>query len=82
SDGRVILQTPSQPVFEGDTLTLRCIIRDGYKATRVIFYKDNRELQSQTGTELSLDHVSKSIEGSYKCRVLLRMKFLTYSTMQ
>ncbi|MGH0139570.1 UNVERIFIED_CONTAM: hypothetical protein FKN15_036139 [Acipenser sinensis] len=64
----VILQTPPQPVFEGDTLTLRCLIRDGYKATRVAFYKDNEELQSQADTELSVDRVSKSDEGSYKCR--------------
>ncbi|KAK6477877.1 low affinity immunoglobulin gamma Fc region receptor II-like [Huso huso] len=63
----VILQTPSQPVFEGDTLTLKCLIRDGYKATRVIFYKYNRELQSRADTELSVDRVSKSDKGSYKC---------------
>ncbi|KAK6477910.1 Fc receptor-like protein 5, partial [Huso huso] len=68
SYGRVILQTPPQPVFEGDTLTLRCHVRYGYKATMVIFYKDNRELQSRADTELSMDHVLKSDEGSYKCR--------------
>ncbi|MGH0163920.1 UNVERIFIED_CONTAM: hypothetical protein FKN15_046174 [Acipenser sinensis] len=68
SYGRVILQTPPQPVIEGDSLTLRCLIRDGYKATRVIFYKYNRELQSWAGKELSVDHVSKSDEGFYKCK--------------
>ncbi|MGH0147605.1 UNVERIFIED_CONTAM: hypothetical protein FKN15_031618 [Acipenser sinensis] len=72
SDKRVSLQIPPQPVFEGDTLTLRCLIRDGYKATRVIYYKDNKELQSQADTELSVDHVSKSDEGSYKCRAWWR----------
>ncbi|MGH0180478.1 UNVERIFIED_CONTAM: hypothetical protein FKN15_004183 [Acipenser sinensis] len=64
----VILQTPPQPVFEGDTLNLRCCIYDGHKPARVVFYKDNKELQSQTGTKLSLDRASKSDEGSYKCR--------------
>ncbi|XP_058871744.1 Fc receptor-like protein 5 [Acipenser ruthenus] len=67
SNGQVILQTPPQPVFEGDSLTLRCCIRRGYKATRVVFYKDNEELQFQADTELSVDHVSESDEGSYKC---------------
>ncbi|KAK1139764.1 low affinity immunoglobulin gamma Fc region receptor II-like [Acipenser oxyrinchus oxyrinchus] len=66
-DGRVFLQTPPQPVFEGDSLTLRCRVWS-YTANRVVFYKDNEELQSRAGTELSVDHVSKSDEGSYKCR--------------
>ncbi|MGH0176388.1 UNVERIFIED_CONTAM: hypothetical protein FKN15_072834 [Acipenser sinensis] len=67
SNGRVILQTPPQPVIEGDTLTLRCRVWS-YTATRVVFYKDNKQLQSRAGTELSVDHVSKSDEGSYRCR--------------
>ncbi|KAK6477911.1 immunoglobulin superfamily member 1-like [Huso huso] len=64
----VILQTPPQPVFEGDTLTLSCFIRNGYKATRLIFYKDNNQLQYRAGTAWSVDRVSESDEGSYKCR--------------
>ncbi|XP_058874498.1 Fc receptor-like protein 6 isoform X2 [Acipenser ruthenus] len=64
----VILQTPPQPMFEGDSLNLRCRIYDGHKPTRVVFYKDNKELQSQTGTKLGFDRASKSDEGSYKCR--------------
>ncbi|KAK6477848.1 low affinity immunoglobulin gamma Fc region receptor II-like [Huso huso] len=67
SNRRVFLQTPPQPVFDGDTLTLRCRVWS-YTATRVAFYKDNEELQSQADTELSVDRVSKSDEGSYKCR--------------
>ncbi|XP_058874288.1 Fc receptor-like protein 5 isoform X2 [Acipenser ruthenus] len=67
SDERVILQTPTQPVFEGDALTLRCRVRYNYHITRVVFYKDNKELQSQADTELSVHRVSKSDEGSYKC---------------
>ncbi|MGH0160526.1 UNVERIFIED_CONTAM: hypothetical protein FKN15_039485 [Acipenser sinensis] len=63
----VILQTPPQPVIEGDVLTLRCHVR-GYTATRVVFYKDNKVLQSRADTELSVDRVSESDEGSYKCR--------------
>ncbi|KAK1150668.1 Fc receptor-like protein 5, partial [Acipenser oxyrinchus oxyrinchus] len=66
SDEQVILQTPPQPVFEGDALTLRCRVR-GYTANWVDFYKDNKELQSQADTELSVHRVSKSNEGSYKC---------------
>ncbi|MGH0175653.1 UNVERIFIED_CONTAM: hypothetical protein FKN15_070998 [Acipenser sinensis] len=63
--GLVILQTPPQPVIEGDALTLRCHVRTGYKAAWATFYK---ELQSWAGTERSVDRVSKSDEGSYKCR--------------
>ncbi|XP_058871358.1 Fc receptor-like protein 2 [Acipenser ruthenus] len=76
-DGRVFLQTPPQPVFEGDSLTLRCHVR-GYTANRVVFYKDNKELQSRADTELSVDRVSKSDEGSYKCKAEWRW-YSTYS---
>ncbi|XP_058874369.1 Fc receptor-like protein 2 [Acipenser ruthenus] len=68
SDEWVILQTPPQPVIEGDALTLRCRDRYNFHITRVVFYKDNKELQSQADTELSVARVSKSDEGSYKCR--------------
>ncbi|XP_058867974.1 high affinity immunoglobulin epsilon receptor subunit alpha-like [Acipenser ruthenus] len=74
----VILQTPPQPVIEGDSLTLRCRVWD-YTATRVDFYKENEVLQSQAGTELSVDHVSKSDEGSYKCRAEWRWDSSPYS---
>ncbi|KAK6477883.1 Fc receptor-like protein 2 [Huso huso] len=67
SNGLVLLQTPPQPVFEGDSLTLRCRVWS-YKATRVAFYKDNEELQSRADTELNVARVSKSDEGFYKCR--------------
>ncbi|MGH0165671.1 UNVERIFIED_CONTAM: hypothetical protein FKN15_070518 [Acipenser sinensis] len=67
-DEDMILQTPPQPVIEGDTLTLRCRIPYGSKLTWVTFHKDNKEIQSQADTELSVDRVSKSDEGSYKCR--------------
>ncbi|XP_058871722.1 Fc receptor-like A [Acipenser ruthenus] len=67
SYGLVLLQTPPQPVFEGDSLTLRCRVWS-YKATRVAFYKDNEELQSRADTELNVARVSKSDEGFYKCR--------------
>ncbi|KAK1139696.1 Fc receptor-like protein 5 [Acipenser oxyrinchus oxyrinchus] len=66
-DEYVFLQTSPQPVFEGDTLTLRCRVRDGYTASSIDFSKDNKELQSQADTDLSVDRVSKSDEGSYKC---------------
>ncbi|KAK6477912.1 high affinity immunoglobulin gamma Fc receptor I-like [Huso huso] len=64
---RVILQTPPQPVFEGDSLTLRCRVWS-YTAIRATFYKDNNQLQYRAGTARSVDRVSKSDEGSYRCR--------------
>ncbi|MGH0185787.1 UNVERIFIED_CONTAM: hypothetical protein FKN15_018958 [Acipenser sinensis] len=79
SNGQVILQTPPQPVIEGDALTLRCHVRYGYTATWVTFYKDSKELQSQADTERSVDHVSKSDEGSYKCRAWWSSHYYPYS---
>ncbi|XP_058871354.1 low affinity immunoglobulin gamma Fc region receptor III-like [Acipenser ruthenus] len=76
SDQWVILQTPPQPVIEGDTVTLRCRVRYNSHITRVVFYKDNEELQSRTDTELSVDRVSKSDEGSYKCRAWRNASYL------
>ncbi|KAK1155044.1 high affinity immunoglobulin gamma Fc receptor I-like, partial [Acipenser oxyrinchus oxyrinchus] len=70
----VTLQTEPQPVFEGDTLTLRCLIRDGSTVKWVYFYKDNRELKYQRGTELRVDHVSKKQDGIYKCSVTWRIE--------
>ncbi|XP_058874332.1 Fc receptor-like protein 5 [Acipenser ruthenus] len=70
SNEDVILQTPLQPVIEGDSLTLRCRVRTNYTFTRIVFFKDNEEIQSQNNTELSVDRVSKSDEGSYKCRAM------------
>ncbi|MGH0177652.1 UNVERIFIED_CONTAM: hypothetical protein FKN15_006970 [Acipenser sinensis] len=78
SDEHVILQTPPQPVFEGDTLTLRCHVW-GYTATRVTFYKDNKELRSRAVTERSVDRVSKSDEGSYKCKAWWSSHYYHYS---
>ncbi|XP_058874335.1 Fc receptor-like protein 5 [Acipenser ruthenus] len=66
----VILQTPLQPAIEGDSLTLRCRVRTNYTFTRIVFFKDNEEIQSPNNTELSVDRVSKSDEGSYKCRAM------------
>ncbi|KAK6477859.1 Fc receptor-like protein 5 [Huso huso] len=63
----VILQTPPQPVFEGDSLTLRCRVWS-YTDNRAEFYKDNNQLQYRAGTAWSVDRVSKSDEGSYRCR--------------
>ncbi|XP_058874333.1 high affinity immunoglobulin gamma Fc receptor I-like [Acipenser ruthenus] len=70
SDEDVILQTPLQAVIEGDSLTLRCRVRTNYTFTRIVFFKDNEEIQSPNNTELSVDCVSKSDEGSYKCRAM------------
>ncbi|MGH0176926.1 UNVERIFIED_CONTAM: hypothetical protein FKN15_073970 [Acipenser sinensis] len=69
-DQWVILQTPLQPVIEGDSLTLRCRVRTNFTFTRIVFFKDNEEIQSQNNTELSVYRVSKSDEGSYKCRAM------------
>ncbi|XP_058866649.1 Fc receptor-like protein 6 [Acipenser ruthenus] len=66
-DEWVTLQTEPQPLFEGDTLTLRCLIHSGSTVQWVYFYKDNTELKYEQFRELRVHSVSKSHEGFYKC---------------
>ncbi|XP_058866523.1 Fc receptor-like protein 5 [Acipenser ruthenus] len=66
-DEWVTLQTEPQPLFEGETLTLRCLIRDGPTVKWVYFYKDGTVLHYQRTTELRVERVSKKQDGIYKC---------------
>ncbi|XP_066577556.1 Fc receptor-like protein 5 isoform X2 [Amia ocellicauda] len=65
--GHVILESPPQPVTEGDTLTLRCGLR-GYRSDSAVFYKDGVELQPQTVRETTIASVSVTDQGSYSCK--------------
>ncbi|XP_055792990.1 Fc receptor-like protein 4 [Salvelinus fontinalis] len=70
SDGPMILESPAYPMTEGDSVTLRCTNR--YQETnpipKVDFYKDGIFIRNETTLEMTIPAVSKSDEGSYKCK--------------
>eukprot|EP00063_Salmo_salar_P087761 XP_014062596.1 PREDICTED: junctional adhesion molecule A-like [Salmo salar] len=69
-DGILILESPSYPITEGDSVTLSCTNR--YQETnpnpKVDFYKDGVFIRNETTGEMTIPVVSKSDEGSYKCK--------------
>ncbi|XP_069038916.1 Fc receptor-like protein 5 isoform X2 [Lepisosteus oculatus] len=74
SGGPVILQIPLQPVTEGDSLTLRCLVRlyDYYRRyityqSTGVFYKDGEKVQPQRDGQMTIDRVSQTDQGSYRC---------------
>ncbi|XP_029616297.1 Fc receptor-like protein 4 isoform X1 [Salmo trutta] len=68
--GRLILESPANPMTEGDSVTLRCTNR--YQETnpipKVDFYKDGVFIRNETTGEMTIPVVSKSDEGFYKCK--------------
>ncbi|KAM9424288.1 Fc receptor-like protein 5 isoform 2-T2 [Pholidichthys leucotaenia] len=64
----IILESPVHPVAEGDPVTLSCKLREEQTVLDVIFYKDDKVIQSDTIQELTILAVSKSDEGFYKCQ--------------
>ncbi|XP_051988225.1 Fc receptor-like protein 5 [Xyrauchen texanus] len=68
-NGDVILESPVDPVTEGDSLTLRCLHRNSKPSNvSAYFYKDGSLLQNQTKGEMIIPTVSKSHEGFYYCK--------------
>nr|XP_055032168.1 sialoadhesin-like [Misgurnus anguillicaudatus] len=66
----VILDSPVNPVTEGDNLTLHCLYRyKNYPRAEYEFYKDGSVVQNQTtGDMMIIPTVSKSHEGFYYCK--------------
>ncbi|XP_076128301.1 Fc receptor-like protein 5 [Alosa pseudoharengus] len=64
----VILESPAHPVTEGDSLTLRCLSRNGTSVNGAEFYKENSLIQTTTTGEMSIPSISKAHEGHYKCK--------------
>ncbi|KAJ4948941.1 hypothetical protein JOQ06_020462 [Pogonophryne albipinna] len=66
-DGEIILVSPVRPVAEGRPVTLSCKLKTE-TVYNVDFYKNDKLIQNDTRSELTISAVSKSDEGFYKCK--------------
>ncbi|RVE60894.1 hypothetical protein OJAV_G00185790 [Oryzias javanicus] len=69
SGGSVILQSPVLPVMEGHDLTLSCQSKTPPSNPSAAFYKDGSLLRTEPTGHMTLQHVSRSDEGLYKCHI-------------
>ncbi|MGH0143398.1 UNVERIFIED_CONTAM: hypothetical protein FKN15_000265, partial [Acipenser sinensis] len=79
SNASVILQTPPQPLTEGDKLTLLCRAQDTKidpKRITFEYYKNNETLEFQPSTGVTIPAVMKKDAGLYKCFVYSRGRVL------
>ncbi|XP_078020060.1 low affinity immunoglobulin gamma Fc region receptor II-like isoform X3 [Epinephelus lanceolatus] len=67
--GSVILESPALPVTEGDNVTLRCRNKTVSTNPSADFYKDGLLIRSSSTGEMTINNVSKSDEGLYKCHI-------------
>ncbi|XP_067380099.1 low affinity immunoglobulin gamma Fc region receptor II-like [Channa argus] len=69
TSGFVILESPVPSVMEGDNVTLCCREKQTSSSLSATFYKDGIFLGSSARREITIDAVSKSDEGLYKCSI-------------
>uniref|UniRef100_A0AAX7UDH1 Ig-like domain-containing protein n=1 Tax=Astatotilapia calliptera TaxID=8154 RepID=A0AAX7UDH1_ASTCA len=67
--GSVILQSPVLPVMEGDDVTLLCKTKTTPSNLPAAFYKDGSLIRKQPTDHMTIQHVSRSDEGLYKCDI-------------
>ncbi|CAI5660757.1 unnamed protein product [Oreochromis niloticus] len=67
--GSVILQSPVLPVMEGDDVTLLCKTDTTSSNLTAAFYKDGSLIRKQPTGHMTIQHVSRSDEGLYKCDI-------------
>ncbi|XP_063324779.1 low affinity immunoglobulin gamma Fc region receptor II-like [Pelmatolapia mariae] len=67
--GSVILQSPVLPVMEGDDVTLLCKTNTTPSNFPAAFYKDGSLIRKQPTGHMTIQHVSRSDEGLYKCDI-------------
>ncbi|XP_019207700.1 Fc receptor-like B, partial [Oreochromis niloticus] len=67
--GSVILQSPVLPVMEGDDVTLLCKTKTTPSNLPAAFYKDGSLIRKQPTGHMTIQHVSRSDEGLYKCNI-------------
>ncbi|XP_039892347.1 low affinity immunoglobulin gamma Fc region receptor II-like [Simochromis diagramma] len=68
--GSVILQSPVLPVMEGDDVTLLCKTETTPSNLPAAFYKDGSLIRKQPTGHMTIQHVSRSDEGLYKCDII------------
>ncbi|XP_030581211.1 protein turtle homolog A-like [Archocentrus centrarchus] len=69
SGGSVILQCPVLPVMEGDDVTLLCQTKTTPSNLTAAFYKDGIFIGKAATGHMTIQHVSRSDEGLYKCDI-------------
>ncbi|CAI5660519.1 unnamed protein product [Oreochromis niloticus] len=69
TDKSVILQSPVLPVMEGDDVTLLCKTKTTPSNLPAAFYKDGSLIRNETTGHMTIQHVSRSDEGLYKCDI-------------
>ncbi|XP_039677331.1 high affinity immunoglobulin gamma Fc receptor IB-like [Perca fluviatilis] len=67
--GSVILELPASPVVEGDKVSLYCRKKDTQSNHIADFYKDGSKLGTWYSNNMTIQNVSKSDEGLYKCSI-------------
>ncbi|XP_038160361.1 uncharacterized protein LOC119796070 [Cyprinodon tularosa] len=67
--GSVILDFGAQPVNEGSNVILRCVHKNNEQTQITDFFKDGMQLITKYENVLSLENISKSDEGLYKCSI-------------
>ncbi|CAI5660693.1 unnamed protein product [Oreochromis niloticus] len=67
--GSVILQSPVLPVMEGDDITLLCKTKTTPSNLPAAFYKDGVFIGKEPTGHMTIQHVSRSDEGLYKCDI-------------
>ncbi|CAI5660601.1 Fc receptor-like protein 5 [Oreochromis niloticus] len=67
--GSVILQSPVLPVMEGDDVTLLCKTKTTPSNLPAIFFKDGVFTGKDSAGHMTIQHVSRSDEGLYKCDI-------------
>uniref|UniRef100_A0A3P9ARH8 Ig-like domain-containing protein n=1 Tax=Maylandia zebra TaxID=106582 RepID=A0A3P9ARH8_9CICH len=65
----MILQSPVLPVMEGDDVTLLCKAKTTPSNLPAAFYKDGSLIRKQPTGHMTIQHVSRSDEGLYKCDI-------------
>ncbi|XP_028420545.1 low affinity immunoglobulin gamma Fc region receptor II-like isoform X1 [Perca flavescens] len=65
----VIMESPALPVTEREAVTLRCRTKEAPSDLPAGFYKDGLIIRSSSTGEMTIQIVSKSDEGLYKCRI-------------
>ncbi|KAI3375967.1 hypothetical protein L3Q82_016496 [Scortum barcoo] len=67
--GPVILEIPAFPILEGDDVTFHCRSKKNFSNLRADFYKDDVLMQNSPTEEMTINNVSRSDEGLYKCSI-------------